>query len=195
MTRSYKKKSGGKDQTMKAAPWVDKELIDNIALRSKYSREWRHARKRGIAEEIEECKERYQQQKRITAIMTNNKKSKWEETLIAETEHNPEAFWKMIKTITGRGKEEKEEAYIFNEEGEKNEIMEVKSEFLSKWSTQVYQKLGKADFSFWYNEENGERLKMIEQMKEINSGIMEDPVIAEKELVDTINTMKNDNAT
>ena len=73
--------------------------------------------------------------------------------------------------------------------------MEVKSEFLNKWSTQVYQKLGKADFSFWYNKDNGERQKMIEQMKEINSGIMEDPVIAEKELVDTINKMKNNKAT
>ena len=97
----------------------------------------------------------------------------------------------MIKIITGRGKEEKEEAYIFDEEGEKNEIMECRSEFMNKWSTQVYQKLEKADFSFWYNKENGERQKMIEQMKDINSGIMEDPVIAEKELVDTINKMKN----
>merc|ERR1712033_89701 len=99
----------------------------------------------------------------------------------------------MIKELIGKDKEDKEEAYIFDEEGEKKEIMECKSEFMKEWATQVYQKLEKADFSFWYNEENGERQKMIEQMKDINSGIMEDPVIAE--LVDTINKMKNNKAT
>merc|ERR1712121_548719 len=30
---------------------------------------------------------------------------------------------------------------------------------MREWSTQVYQKLGKADFSFWYNKEN-ERNKL-----------------------------------
>ena len=116
-------------------------------------------------------------------------------TMIAGTENNPEAFWKMIKELIGKGKEDKEEAYIFDEEGEKKEIMECRSEFMKEWSTQVYQKLEKADFSFWYNKENGERQKMIKQMTEINSGIMEDPVIAEKEFVDTINKMKNNKAT
>ena len=195
MKRSYKKKPGGKGLTMKAAPWVDKELIDNIGLRSKFSREWRYARKKEKAEEIERCKRRYLHQKSITANMTQNKKSNWEVTMIAETENNPEAFWKMIKDLTGRKKEDKEEAFIFDDEGEKKEIMECRSEFMREWSTQVYQKLGKADFSFWYNKENGERQKMIEKMKEINSGIMEDPVIAEKEFVDTINKMKNNKAT
>ena len=47
--------------------------------RSKYSREWRYARKRGNAEEIEICKKRYLQQKGVTAVMTGNKKSNWEE--------------------------------------------------------------------------------------------------------------------
>merc|ERR1712121_164819 len=74
MKRSYKKKPGGKDQALKAAPWVDKELIDNIGLRSKYSREWRYARKKVNAEEIEECKRKYLQQKRLTADMTQDKK-------------------------------------------------------------------------------------------------------------------------
>merc|ERR1711895_258605 len=169
---------------------VDKELTDNIGLRSKYSREWRHARKKGDAEEIEECERKYFQQKKVTAKMTQNKKSNWEERMIAETEHNPQAFWKMIKIITGRGKEEKEEAFIYDDEGEKREIMECKSEFMKDWTEQVYQKLQKADFSFWYNEENGEKKKMIEQMKEGNSDIMRDPVISEKEFVETINKMK-----
>ena len=92
MKRSFKKKPGGKEQTLKAAPWVDKELIDNIEIRSKYSRKWRYARKKGDAEEIEECKRKYFQQKKVTAKMTQDKKSKWEERMIAETEHNPQAF-------------------------------------------------------------------------------------------------------
>merc|ERR1712121_194733 len=76
MKKSKIQKLGGKKQTLKAAPWVDKELIDNIDLRSKYSREWRWARKRGDTEEIEVCKKKYYQQKEITAIMVGNKK-KW----------------------------------------------------------------------------------------------------------------------
>ena len=47
MRRRMKKRPGGKKQlTLKAAPWVDEELIKSIKLRSKYSKEWRHARKR-----------------------------------------------------------------------------------------------------------------------------------------------------
>merc|ERR1711891_66708 len=194
MKRSYKKKPGGKKQTLKAAPWVDKELIHNIGLRSKYSREWRYARKRGNVEEIEECKKRYYQQKKVTAIMVGNKKSSWEEEKIAETEGNSEAFWRMIKLLLGRDKEDKEEVYIFDEEGEKKEIMECKGEFMREWSTQVYQKLSKADFSFWYDKEKGERQRMIKQMVDGNSGNMEDPIIVEKEFVDTINKMKNNKA-
>ena len=96
--------------------------------------------------------------------MTGNKKSSWEERRIAETKGDSEALWKMIKELTGRGKEDKEEAYIFDEEGEKKDIMECKKEFMEEWATQVYQKLKKADFSFWYDKDQGERQKMIRQM-------------------------------
>ena len=73
--------------------------------------------------------------------------------------------------------------------------MECKSEFLKDWNKQVYQKLQKADFTFWYNEKDGEKTKMIQQMKNESSDIMKDPVITEKEFVDTINKMKNNKAT
>ena len=141
MKRSFKKKLGGKRQTMRAAPWVDKELIDNIGLRSRYSREWRYARKRGDAGEIEICKNRYYQQKGKTAVMTGDKKSGWEERRIAETRGDSKAFWKMIKVLLGKEKEDNGEAYIFNEEGEKKEIMECKKKFMERWTSQVYQKL------------------------------------------------------
>ena len=120
---------------MRAAPWVDKELIDNIGLRSKYSREWRHARKKGETGEIDICKNRYVQQKGKTAVMTGDKKSSWEERRIAETRGDPKAFWKMIKELLGKGKEDCEEAYIFTEGGEKREIKECKKEFMEEWTS------------------------------------------------------------
>ena len=65
---------------------------------------------------------------------------------------------------------------------------------MDKWETQVYQRLKKADFSFWNSSEGGEMQRMLELMEIGDSGIMEDPVISEKEFVDTINNMKNGKA-
>ena len=72
--------------------------------------------------------------------------------------------------------------------------MECKSEFLETWATQVYQRLSKADFSFWSDSEGGEMQRMIRLMEKGDSGIMEDPIIKEKEFVNTINNMKNGKA-
>merc|ERR1711888_544209 len=96
--------------------------------------------------------------------------------------------------LLGNKKDDNEETYIFDDEGEKREIMDCKSEFLNKWATQVYQRLSKADFSFWNSREGGEMQRMMELMENGDSGIMEDPVIMEKEFVDTINNMKNGKA-
>ena len=194
MKRTKLQRPGRKWQTIKAAPWVDKELRDNVDLRSKYSREWRYARKRGDQEEIERCEEKYMKQKGITGIMVGNKKSGWEAMKIQETENNPELFWRMIKMLLGKEKVDNEEAFIYDDRGDKQEIMECKTEFLGKWITQVYQRLEKADFSFWKDNGEGEMYKMIELMKTGNSGIMEDPVITEGEFVNTINNMKNGKA-
>merc|ERR1711895_67768 len=76
----------------------------------------------------------------------------------------------------------------------KKEIMDCKSGFMDKWATQVYQRLKKADFSFWNSSEGGEMQRMLELMEIGDSGIMEDPIISEKEFVDTINNMKNGKA-
>ena len=61
MRRKLKKKPGGKKQiTMKAATWVDTELLGEIKLRSQLSKAWRHARKRNEpGEVIEDFKQRY----------------------------------------------------------------------------------------------------------------------------------------
>merc|ERR1712121_471189 len=194
MKKTKLQKPGRKWQTIRAAPWVDRELRDNVDLRSKYSREWRYARKKGNQEEIEKCKENYFTQKGVTNTMVGNKKSGWEVMKIQETENDPAALWRMIKMLLGKKKIDNEEAYIFDDRGGKQEIMECRTEFMDKWTTKVYQRLTKADFSFWNNCEGGEMQRMMELMKTGNSGIMEDPVITEKEFVDTINNMKNGKA-
>merc|ERR1712215_242081 len=118
-----------------------------------------------------------------------------EEKKISETMGDPAAFWRMIKLLLGKKKDDNEEAYIYDDEGERTEIMECRPEFLETWATQVYQRLSKADFSFWSDSEGGEMQRMIRLMEEGNSGIMEDPIIEEKEFVSTINNMKNGKAT
>ena len=196
MKKTKVQRLGGKENSFKrAAPWVDKELIENVNLRSKFSREWRYARKEGNEIKIKECKDKYYTQKGITASMVGDKKGGWEQKKITETLGDPAAFWRMIKLLLGKNKDNNEEAYIFDDEGEKTEIMNCKSEYLETWAAQVYQKLSKADFSFWSNTEGGEMQNMIRLMEEGNSGIMEDPIIEEKEFVDTINNMKNGKAT
>ena len=79
MRRRMRRKPGGKKKlTLKAAPWVDEELIMNIKLRSRYSKEWRYARKREEPEEVtEQFKQIYLEQKSRTALMTGDKKSSW----------------------------------------------------------------------------------------------------------------------
>ena len=159
MRRKLKRRPGGKKAiTLKAAPWVDTDLLKNIKQRSNCSKAWRKARKNNEPEEvINELKQKYILQKSRTAIMTSQKKSQWEEKKIAETWEDSKKFWKMIKELLGKDKKDSEEAYIYTEEGVKIEIGLCRKEFISKWTSQVYQKLEKADFSFWYDEKNGKK--------------------------------------
>ena len=71
--------------------------------------------------------------------------------------------------------------------------MEVKTELKNSWETNVYQKARKTDFSFWYKE-GGEREKMLKEEKREKSEIMKLPIIEERELVNTINGMRNGKA-
>merc|ERR1712179_896622 len=81
MRRRKRIKLGKKGkETILAAKWVDQEMIDNINLRNKYSRQWRYARKREAPEEeIEAYRSRYEAQQKKTSTMTGIKKSNWEE--------------------------------------------------------------------------------------------------------------------
>merc|ERR1711913_265927 len=118
-------KLAGKGQVkLISAPWVDTELIDNIKIRSYLNKEWRNARARKEPENILEIyKERYLKQKRITAIMTGDKKSAWETQKIQETWKDSKKFWVMIKELLGKKREVDEEAYIYDEDNKKHEIM------------------------------------------------------------------------
>merc|ERR1712082_306472 len=108
MRRRLRKKPGRKKKyIIKAATWVDTELLGNIKLRSQLSKAWRYARKRNEPEEvIERYKQEYILQKSKTAKMTGHKKSQWEENKIAETWGDSKAFWKMIKELLGKNKED-----------------------------------------------------------------------------------------
>merc|ERR1711942_230304 len=155
---------------LKAAPWVDKELKDSIKLRSNLSKAWRHARKRKEPKEVlDEYEDRYFLQKSRTALLTGDKKSRWEESKIAETWGKGKTFWKMIKELLGRDKVSSEEAYVYKEDGEKIEINEYKKEFIDSWTDQVYQKMKKTDFSFWYDEKVGMKKEMTKKMEEGDS--------------------------
>ena len=145
MRRRKKIKLGNKNNMkLLAAEWVDDELIGNIKLRSQYSREWRYARKNKCPPNIiEQCKNRYLKQQRLTSIMSGDKKSQWEKEKITETWKDGKKFWKMIKELLGKNKELVEEAYVFTEDGIKEEILDCEDNFENKWKDSVYQKMEK----------------------------------------------------
>ena len=104
---------------MLTAEGVDQELIDNIKTRSRLSRDWRRARKNGESKKIQKaCKERYEQQKNLTAIMTGKKKGVWEKRKIEEIKNDGKKFWTMIKELLGKNKEREEVTYVYTQEGD-----------------------------------------------------------------------------
>ena len=57
------------------------------------------------------------------------KKGSWEKDKIDEIWKNGKKFWSMIRELIGRDRVREEEAYIFDEEGRKHEIMTRKLVF------------------------------------------------------------------
>jgi len=136
MKRRKKIRPGGKkEMKLLAAEWVDRELLDNIKFISKLNREWRYARKRKEPKEIlKQYEQRYLKQKSKTALMTGDKKSAWESKKIDETWKDSKKFWVMIKELLGKNKELNDEAFIYTEQGEKQEIMTCEDQFTQKWT-------------------------------------------------------------
>ena len=125
--------------------------------------------------------------------MTSKKKGDWEIKKVGETIKDGKKFWTMIKELIGKNKSRDDENFVYNEKGEKKEIMEIADEYVNKWKQSIYQKTERKDFSFWYGK-NGMMERMIEEKKN-NSGIMKFPKIHEEELIETIKNMKNGKAT
>ena len=46
----------------------------------------------------------------------------------------------MIKELLGKNKERKEETYVYTQEGERKEIMEMSVEYVDKWKQTRFQK-------------------------------------------------------
>ena len=181
------------NKIIRAAEWVDQELMDNIKLRMKLNRSWRFSRKGNLPPIVqEEFKQKYESQRRITSALAGKKKSEWEKRKIEETWKDGKVFWGMIRELLGKNKEE-EEAYIYTDEGERKEIMEIPEKFIGSWLINIYQKATRPDFSFWHGKE-GLMEKMLNEEKEGNSDIMKFPTIEEKEFTSAINKMKNGKA-
>merc|ERR1712055_177776 len=114
--------------------------------------------------------------------------------MIEETWKDNKAFWKMIAELLGKNKNNTEEAFIYTEQGDKEEIMKCRKNFMESWTKKVYQKLKKADFSFWTDKVSGMKKEMEELMAGGDPEIMECPDITMEELENTINGMKNNKA-
>ena len=99
----------------------------------------------------------------------------------------------MIKELLGKNKEREEETYVYTQEGDRKEIMEISEEYVVKWKQTIYQKTDRIDFSFWHGK-NGIMKDMIDKEKKHNSGIMKFPIINEDELTEVIRNMKNGKA-
>ena len=70
----------------------------------------------------------------------------------------------MIREFLGKKKESEEEPFIYTDEGERKEIMEIPDKFIGSWLVKIYQKATRPDFSFWYGnngmmEKNDRRRK------------------------------------
>ena len=56
---------------------------------------------------------------------------------IEESWNNGKRFWTMIRELLGKKKEREEEVYVYTEEGEKKEIMEIKEDYIEKWRDNI----------------------------------------------------------
>ena len=141
-----------------AAKWVDNELIDNLKIRSRLNRNWRYAKENNLPMEIqEECRKKYMHQKTKTAVMAGEKKSTWEKEKVEEMWRDGKKFWAMIRELIGKDREREEEAYVYDSEGKKDEIMNIKKDFTTSWWENIYQKSEKNRLLFlvWKGRSDG----------------------------------------
>ena len=73
----------------------------------------------------------------------------------------------MIRELLGKNKEEEEEKFIYTDEGERKEIMDIPEEFIGSWLINIYQKAKRPDFSFWFGKEGLMKKCYMKRKKEI----------------------------
>ena len=71
--------------------------------------------------------------------MGRRKKGSWEKEKIEEMWRDGKRFRTMIRELIGKDREREEEAYVFDLEGKKNEIMDIKDDFTASWKENIYQ--------------------------------------------------------
>ena len=64
--------------------------------------------------------------------MAGEKKSEREKKKVEETWRDGKKFWNMIKELTCKKKEKEEEAYVYTQESERKEIMEIPDKFIGR---------------------------------------------------------------
>ena len=64
--------------------------------------------------------------------MAAKKKGDWEKKKIEETRKDGKKFWTMIKELLGKNREREEETYVYTQEGDRKEIMEMSEEYVDK---------------------------------------------------------------
>ena len=113
--------------------------------------------------------------------MSGGKKGLWEMKKIEETKKDGKKFWNTVKEILGKSKEREEEAYVFTEEGERKNVIEISNEYMNEWKKKIYQKTDRIDLSFWYGKEDqiGKKEEMEENEKQGDMEIMKIPVMTE----------------
>ena len=73
--------------------------------------------------------------------MAGEKKGDWEKMKIEESWNDGKRFWTMIRELLGKKKEREEEVYVYTEEGEKKEIMEIQEDYIEKWRENISESI------------------------------------------------------
>ena len=72
--------------------------------------------------------------------MSGNKKGEWKKKKIIETKRDGKKFWNLVKDLLGKSRKREEEAYIYTEDGVKNNVSEISKEYIKEWKQEIYQK-------------------------------------------------------
>ena len=96
------------NRIIRAAEWVDLEVIESIKLRMRLNKIWRFSRRNQTPQVQMAFKEEYENQRKITTALICKKKSEWEKEKIQETWKDGKLFWNMIRELLVKNKEEEE---------------------------------------------------------------------------------------